>query len=80
MFWDTFWPLCFILREALVADQWFLVIWILSLALWTPAGKTMVIFVNYWPRIIFRNHGLRTPNEAFTIEINFWAWEDELGN
>ena len=25
-------------------------------------------------------HGLRTPNEAFFIEIpNFWAWADKLG-
>ena len=26
------------------------------------------------------DHGLRTPNEAFFIEIqNFWAWADKLG-
>ena len=25
-------------------------------------------------------HGLRTPNEAFFIEIqNFWVWADKLG-
>ena len=55
-----------------MAGQWFSVIWILSLALWTPAGKTMVIFVNYWQRIISRNHGLRTPNQAF------FHWNSEL--